>query len=823
MNVEGTLDLEIARRATQLQTWVDDCKKRMYELWPEINFDSTHWPLHSLYQTKLLDVSLASALADFEGKDPAYGQALRCLLAEIAFAGKLKISHAPMLGWRLLSRIDVPLHQLRRSDLLVLEKALVTEAQSSIQKASTHYRDVLSLRAQIDQVGIKGATERLAWTPSPETKTELLALQGKSSTEFRASKAAILDRQIEALSDAHTAMFQDDARLSAYDRVALALMGLNMCCPNRINEPLCMSLDDRFTLEDYQTREAGSNAGIDDPPLARVHQMLLVKGSKGASWGAKPILNFMISFADLCFQVIKKHGERSRRLVTWYEEHPDTLYLPSELEHLRGAAIDRRSLWQIMNLQSREPTRSEITVVGNLWPELRSRGFVKSIDKPKTLSGNSRKATVQVCAWSNLEPFLIARVKLAMDETRRVTVHNHYQGRLSNMLVLFDSGQVPYLPSSIKYNSLKLRLRQSACAKNRYGNQRYKSDAEPTLFEKLGLKMVVNGIVEVAYIDTHDPRRWLTTQALDSGLPDLLTNKWANRLDINQLKAYDLRTPERKAQQASMPEVSELNSMTEGLRKIGALEADFGLRTEVVVIGDANIAVTSMDEVMRATENRPIARTANQIIILYPQRYGVCLHQHHERPCRSYRCAPCNEGVVVKGHLPTNERLREDCRLVFTSIVNQLEALLIARHRQLSDAPATLDEHILSLVRDGLKPEEMAKDLITRFHEINDQIKDRAFANKLSEAFALSGYVEQLDKVSTPSGALIKYLNPSYHAAPGHERALDAVHGGRAGVKAKVEAFDKEYPQFGKSALGKLDQRELLEAHPDDDQEALDE
>ena len=823
MNVGGTFNLEIARRANQLQAWIDDCKKRMTRLWPDINFDSTHWPLQSLYQTKLHDVSFASALADFEGKDFAYGQALRCLMAEIAFAGELKNSNAPMLGWRLLSRIDVPLHQLKRSHLQALEKALVAEARSSIQKAGSIYRDVLSLRAHIDQVGLKAVTERLMWAPSPESKAELVRLQVGSRKQFREAKAAILDRQIEALSDAQAAMLQDDPRLSAYDRVALALMGLNMCCPNRINEPLCMSLDDRFTLEDYQTRVAGSGMGIDDPPLARVHQMLLVKGSKGASWGAKPILNFMISFADLCFQVIKQHGERSRRLVAWYEEHPDTLYLTPELEHLRGTDIDRRSLWQIMNLQCREPTHSETTCVGTLWTELRTKCLLKSIATPKTVSGSNRKKAVSVCPWANLEPALIARVKRAMNETRRVTIHNHYQGRLSNMLVLFDSKQSPYLPSSIKYCSLVLRLRQSAGAKTRHGDQRYKSPPEPTLFKKLGIQMVVNGVVEDAYIDTHDPRRWLTTQALDSGLPDLLTNKWANRLDINQLKAYDLRSAERKAQQASMPDISELSGMTKGLQKIGALEADFGLRTEVVVVGDANIAVSSMDEVMRATENRPTARTANQIIILYPQRYGVCLHQHHERPCRSYRCAPCNEGVVVKGHLPTNERVRADDRLVFKSIVNQLEALLTARHRQLPDNPATLDEHILTLVRDGLRPEEMARDLITRFHEINDEIKDRAFANKLSEAFALSGYVEQLDKVSTPSGALIKYLNPSYHAAPGHERALDALHGGRAGLKAKVEAFDRKHPQFAKSALGKLDQRELLEAPPEDDGEALDE
>ncbi len=335
--------------------------------------------------------------------------------------------------------------------------------------------------------------------------------------------------------------------------------------------------------------------------------------------------------------------------------------------------------------------------------------------------------------------------------------------------------------------------------------------------------MVVNGSVVTAYINTHDPRRWLTTHALDSGLPDILTNKWANRLDINQLKSYDLRSAESKAEQVAMPDVKELVDMTQGLQRLGVLESEYELKAQVVVVGDASIAVTSMNDIMQATEDRPVARTANQIIILYPQRYGVCLHQHHERPCRSYKCAPCNEGVVVKGHLPTNERIRKDADLVFRSIVNQLEALLIARQRQLADSPERLDEHILTLVREGLNPEKMAEELIARFHEIHDLVKDRSFANKLGEAFALTGYVEQLDKESNSSGALIKYHNPSHHAAPGHERALDAIHGGRAELKAMNAAFEQKYPQFSQTNLGKLDQRDLLVPDEDDGQGAVNE
>ena len=823
----AVVDLDIARRATALQCWVKNCRERMEARWPEINFDSNNWPLKTLYKTKLRDFSFDPSFDDFNGKDPAYGLTLKCLMAEIALKDNIKDPYSKMYGWRLLSRIDVPLHQLRRAHLTELEKVLVEQAKESSISAERLYSDLLTLRSQIDIAGAQGVTDPLAWNPSPQTKAQLRALCKIANNNFKAMRASTLDRQIEALSDAQSAMFRGDDRLSAYDRVALAVMGLNMCCPNRVNEPLCMAVDDRFTLEDYLMREADGDFGTDSQTLQRTHQMLLVKGSKGAEWGAKPILNFMMAFADLCIDVIKQHGKRSRMLVTWYEKHPDTLYLPAELEHLRGTEIDRTSLWMITNLESQEPNNQKASNVNPIWNELKQNCLIQKIGNPKTHTYNGRRnprKKIQTVAWSDLEPVLLARVNRAMQDIRRVTPSNHYRGRLSNMLMLFDSEQLPYLPSSIKYNTLARRLHQSESHKDPY-IQKNRSDwkPEPTLFEKLDIKMVVNGVVQTAYIETHDPRRWLTTQALDSGLSDVLTNKWANRLSIKQLKAYDLRSPERKAEQAAMPEVKELEDISQGLQKIVALESEFGLKTEVLVVGDANIAVTSMNDVMQATEDRPVARTANQIIILYPQRYGICLHQHHERPCRSYKCAPCNEGVVVKGHLPTNERIRKYAELVFRSIVNQLEQLLIARQRQLPDSPERLDEHILTLVREGLNPEKMTKELISRFHEIKDQIPDRSFANKLHEAFALTGYVERLDDESVPSGALIKYHNPSHHAAPGHERALEARHGGRAEMKASREAFEQKYPKFALTYSNKQDQRYLLEPDEDDGQEAVNE
>jgi hypothetical protein len=647
----------------------------------------------------------------------------------------------------------------------------------------------------------------MAWSPSFETRGKFKKLVKQNKAKFKHSKASVLDQQIEALSDATTALFHNDPRLSASDRVVLATMGIIMCAPSRINEPLCMSVNDRFTLEDYVAR----SKGVDADQLHRTHQLLMMKGSKGADWGAKPILNFMIDMVGCCVEVIKQHGQRSRTLVQWYENNPNTLYLPPELEYLRGKDITVANLWKIVSLSDVNPFMHP-----SVWGEFVKANMVKSILNPNLVRSDGSKnnrTTLQAVAWSDCELILLAKVRDALGQVRRVTQGNHYQGPLSNMLMLFDSEATPYLPGAITYKKLFKRLKPSISDMRQSERAGHKLP-EQTIFEKLELRMVVNNTVQTAYIDTHDPRRWLTTQALEARerLSDVLINKWAKRLDIKQLEHYDFRTSEMKADQAAMPQANELVDLSGGLQKLQGIEAEYGLTTEIVVAHDAGISVTSMDAIVSATETRPVAKTSNQIIIIYAHKYGGCVHQHHETPCRAYRCLPCDNSIVVKGHLPTNENIRSDYVKMHRSIVNQLRPLLLARQRGIADDGVALDAHILTLVNVGLNPELMTDELITRFLEIKDSIKDVWFKNKLEEAFVAKKYIEKLDDPGTSSGALMKYHNPSCHAAPSQERAMEAVHGDRAAIDTSLKAFQAQYPQFGSTSLGLKDERDLLQA-----------
>lgn len=797
-----------------LREWLRDCRRRIALRFPTIAFSSAEWRFRSLDGCNMKDLLLTPALADFSGRDESFILGMRCIAAELALGERVKALTDYVNSFRLLRNATArALFELSYRDIRKIESREVNYARANPSSAHLVLANLTRLGRYINLLAAKGVIPPIRYTMTRELRTELAQLERTVRRRWKEQKASILDHQIEALSLALNALFANDPRLSAHDRVAVAMMGLEMCAPSRVNELLCSSIDDHVTLDDY----VGKTDGQQLDRLHATHQLLIVtmKGSKGAQWSAKPVLNFMIDLFNHCHNVIIKHGERSRMLAAWYEQHPDMLYLPPELEYLRGRDISRSDLAKIMRLSEIVPEERYPIDVRPIVRALRD-SRIKALNPNSAARGKSKH--ILVIPWRDIEATLLGLVRKAMVDCRRVTKANFYTGALSKMLFLFDREDTPYLPSSAKYRATCVRLKQTDTFRNHY-RDREGAFPEPTLFAKLGITIPVNGRVQVAFIDTHDPRRWLTTQAMLHGerLPDVLINKWANRLSIEHLQSYDLRTPEQKADLAMMPDVVELKDISAGMRAMHKLEEGYGLKTEIVTVHDAGISVTSMDAIVTAVDDRPVASTSEQLFIIYPSLFGACIHQHHETPCRSYSsCLPCDNNLVVKGHIPTNDKIRERQNLLYKSIVEQLEKLLIAQDREIPDHPEALAAHLLTLVREGLDPEQMANELIDKFHEIRHLIKDICFAVKLEEAFVAKGLVTRLDDPNVPSGALIKYHNPTRHAAPGLERALDA-HGGHAEIEQRRKDMIRQYPQFAPTYQGLNDQRSLVA--PEDDRD----
>lgn len=797
-------DLNFVRRTSALETLSAKLREDMKRRWPGIDFDADTWPIKTSYQTKMVNLKFGATIAAFAGCDSAYLLALRCLLASAALEGNRATWVGLEQAWRLLAAnlgATTPLAALQRHHLQDLEEKACRE--TTPLSAGRLRVNLITLANHLDYLSRQGVVERFMWRPSVETKAKLRKSAQASSKAYKQGKAEVLDRQIEAFSEVTAAMLKGDDRLDQVDRSCIALTNILMCAPSRINEVLCLKFGDRFTIEDYARRSENR----EQDSLHRAHQLLLIKGSKGAAWSGKPILNFMIELVEQCWQILLDGGKRSRMLVSWYEKHPDQLYLPPGLEHLRGKPVTSELLWQIVMLTTEKPSQGQLCAVrNNYWYKI-----VKPRDKQAsalTVVDNPRRAL----HWWAVEEYLLKQVHERMGRMRRVTVLVDYKGRLSEMLVLVDCNYTPYLPDALYDQKVRSRLRTS------------RADL-PSVFSKLDLRMSQDGKEVQCYLGTHDPRRWLTTQALSAGekLSDVMINKWARRLNVRQMDGYDLREDEQKADQAAMSLPNELADMSNGLQALEDQSAQYGLSSEIVVAHGQGVSVTSMEAVCQATEDRPVARTGGQILILYPTRFGVCVHQHHETPCRSYKCAPCNENTAVKGHLPTNDEWRKENDLAYRGIVNQLQALITARNRGIADDPEMFDAHLMTLVKEGLDPQTMANELIDRFHEIKDQIRELSFRNELEQAFVARGVAKRLDDPKVANGALIKYHNPKRHAAPGHELAIEAHFGSREEMNRQSDLFYQQHPELAPANLGLQDERHLLGEDDDgveDDQAA---
>lgn len=806
------IDFVLIQQQKALANWIADCRHRVNLKFPKIDFDSDHWPINTLHKTDQPDWYFTDPFADFESRDKSFRDALRGLMAEMIIKGKPKALVSPIQGFRLLKNSDAhSVFDITLNDLRKIEDDCLSQARLNPLSAARFAALLSMLQKYVELLADKGVISQIGFRVSSQVKSELWKLVQFSRSKMKVERSESLDHKIEAFNDALNALYENDPRLSAGDRVAITSITRLMCAPSRINEVLCSSIDDHVTVEDYSQRLEDK----DTDGMHRVHQMLLItmKGSKGAQWSAKPALNFMIDAFHYTTEVIKQHGQRSRMLVEWYQQHPNTLYLPPELEYLRGKDISRENMAKIIYLTENITEFAKSGTALEYFNTLKHFQFKGQSPTVFRKDGVKCKVMINLLHWRDIEQFLLQKVRDAMDCCRKVTLLNHYKGDLSKMLFLFDSEYSPYLPSAANHQFLAGRLKGM--------KERRSCSRVPSLFEKLGITMPVKDKVQIAKIESHDPRRWLTTMALRHGenLSDVLINKWANRLSLAQLKAYDMRSNEELAESSKMPESVELVDISKGIEQARKLEEVYGAKSAIVTAQDAGISVTSMEKVLNAVEDRPIARTSEQIIIIYPSRYGVCFHQHHETPCRNYNsCGPCDENAVVKGHLPTNDNIRRRAGLVHESVIRQLEKLVPALNRGIADDHQMFAEHILVLVKNGLSPEQMADSLIDQFHEIKHLIADKLLVNRLEEAFVMKGYVKQLDNSEVASGALIKYHNPTYHASPGLEKALDS-HGGREQIERDEQKLIDKYPQFAPKALGLKDERNLLVADDDENED----
>lgn len=833
---------------------------------------------------------------------PSFALAARALLAHRALLNRSKDTSRLEFGLRFLSHLappaeqaralqplhlvgltlhDLAVHHLKHIERCVLTACLTPQTAKALQQEKLSLEHLIVPGVEMRGIGAFNhrkfllvlydaiAVLQKAKVISPiharlthEVQDLLLAIEKHQAKAFRKRKAAELEPGIAALSDAITALADGDPRLSEIQQAVICVMGLKMCAPSRINEVMAMSIHNRLQAVDAYNQEPGEDCGsmgmTEAKALHRGHagikeasvpnaldsqpNTVLMKGSKGAAWGAKPVLDFMLVMFNWCVDHLIQKGSRSRMLLEHYEKHPTTLYLPPELEYLRGKPLTTIQIGRIMLLDAdlgvddktfkakvvaaryMSSHVQQVLAKSGLMFTLAQRpdqadqivderaGFIETPAKKAPVSSNSgtkanalktRKFTktnarTKYAEWSSVEPELLRRVHETMDSIRWVTQKTQYTGRLSNMLMLFDhlGGSPAFLPGSLKATDVAPRLKSRS-----NGTQA----CIQTVFEALDLTMPMlseDGTkVEIvpAYCRTHDPRRWLTTMALRHAGPELsrlLINLWANRADVGQLDAYGYISSEEKAAltaqdvpQAMRPallnEHDDLSSVAQE-----ELISTYKLQTQSISVGLHAIRVTTMDDIHAAESNHSVAKAGDKVIIVFPTPYGVCLHQHHEAGCTNYRgCGgACSDQRVIKGHLPTNEQVRKQANKTYDVILAQVRRLILARNRRVVHDLDKLDEHLGRMIQQHMDVEEIASQLIADFLEMKDLIKDAAFKADLEDAYAFKGKVERLDNPEYTSGAVIRYYNPERHGRPEAERTIEAL-GGRKALDKEVKTF----------------------------------
>lgn len=891
-----------------------------------------------VHQTKVQLSSPNRVEGELSSLHPSFALAARAILANRVLLNRSKQAGKIEYGLRFLSYlassgeqalalqplhlVGLTLHDLAVHHLKHIERCVLTTSLTP-QIAKVLQREKLSLdHLIVPGVEMRGMTAtnnrkylialyeaitvlQKAKVISPmharlthEVQDLLHAIEKHQAKAFRKGKAAELEPGIAALSDAITAMADGDPRLSEIQQAVLCVMGLEMCAPSRVNEVLAMSIHDRLRAVDAYEQEPGEDGGsaavTEARALHRGHagikeastpnaldtapNTVLMKGSKGAAWGVKPVLDFMLVMFNWCFDHLIEMGSRSRMLLEHYEKHPTTLYLPLELEYLRGKPLTAIQIGRIMLLEAdlgvdNETFKAKVVAARSMASHVQlalvksgltftlaqrpdqadqivdeRAGFIEAQAKKAPASSNSgTKANAlktnkfaktdirtEYAEWSSVETELLRRVHETMDSIRWVTEITQYKGRMSNMLMLFDNrgGSPAYLPGALNGANVAARLKSRS----------HRSSARrQTVFEALDLTMPIlseDGTkVEIvpAYCRSHDPRRWLTTMALRHAGPELsrlLINLWANRADVGQLNAYDYRSPEEKAAltaqivpQGMLPALLNEHDDLSLMLKDELINA-YRLKTQSISVGLHPIRVTTMDAIHSAETNHPVAKAGGKVIIIFPTPYGVCLHQHYEVGCTNYRgCGGgCSDQRLIKGHWPTNEQARQQANKLHDVIVAQVRRLILARNRRVVHDLDKLDEHLGRMIRLHMDEEAIASRLIADFLEMKDLIKDAAFKADLEDAYAFRGMVKELDNPEVNSGAVIRYDNPERHGRPETERTIEAL-GGRKAIEQEVKTFleGREYMRLENRAANETEFKDGVGATEDDSDDAVNE
>jgi len=286
---------------------------------------------------------------------------------------------------------------------------------------------------------------------------------------------------------------------------------------------------------------------------------------------------------------IRRLTAEAREIAKWYEEHPDKLYLPAHLEHLRE--YERVSLRHLAEVIFIEPVK---LASARAWCR-RSKVILDVADGEYS----ARFVDLQSAVLAKLpRGFPIANAELGLKYSNALclvrdnTLHAD-KATLRGVIGLMNHGHIGFRLASRSGSTMQ------------------------TVFERLEFTEPDGSPIRVT---THQFRHYLNTLAQAGGLSQLDIAKWSGRKDMRQNDAYN--------HQSDRDVLALVRSV------VGDEQRMFGPLARA-----DRAALIPRDEFARLKV--PTAHTTD---------FGYCIHDFTMLPCQIHRdCMNCDEQVCIKG------------------------------------------------------------------------------------------------------------------------------------------------------------------------------
>ena len=404
----------------------------------------------------------------------------------------------------------------------------------------------------------------------------------KSGNRTGTEAAAIRDRKLPS-AWAIAALTEIYRRATSHADVLVSSAYCVMCgAPERVNELLDLGVDCKI-IERYTSTRGDS-----------VAHGLRWHGSKGADAGVKWLATDM---AEVCFEAIEKISrltDSARELARWYEIYPGRIYLPGELEHLRGE--------EYLSLK-----------------EVGSIVFVEEVSKQS------------IRQWCQIHKVEILRRSSAREVVRFL--------RVQEVLLSLLPADFPWACGErglkysealfvVHFHALHMQKTTYRCVleKVTQGNiyNRMAREGSDSLFERFGFRQKDG---EPILLRTHQLRTYLNTAAQKGGLSQDDIAQWSSRRDVKQNVDYD--------QESSASLVARI--------KAAVLEEDAA----------SHVAISASEmQTLKEFSNLKISNVLVTDIGYCVHDYAMSSCDHFEN------CINCNEGLHVKGEKEKESRLR---------------------------------------------------------------------------------------------------------------------------------------------------------------------